>query len=187
MLAGPHARQVFFGDDWPELRDAQAAGRADLAARLAGRVRDMYLRAAVVAGRETDPVAIALRNDQDCDLRAVYGAHDHLAGHWRLIRGHLLPPPGEPCDLAPLLRDWQDWAMSEAGLWIVDQPLLVRRFALAFVFSRTSDSLCHAIDLWDALKEHYPLTPPAQGDFFDDPASYTPYRQGPSAGRRFRP
>lgn len=176
MSAGPQTRPVFLGDDWWELRDAQSAGRAELMARLAGLVCAFYQRAAVVTGRETDPVAIAFRKEKLFDLRAVYVAHDHLAGHWRLIQGHVHPPIPGLCDIPRMLDDWRDWAMSEGRRWIVDQPILLRRFALVFAFSRTRDSLLHEMDLWDALKEHYPLTPPDQGDFFDDPASYTPYR-----------
>lgn len=176
MPPEPQTRPVFFGDDWAELRDAQTTARAEAMARLAGCVCRTFLRAAVVMGRETDPAAIALRRDLLFDLRATYVAHDHLAGHWRLVQGHVHPPIPGLCDIRRMVRDWQDWALREASLWVLDQPLLLRRFALVIAYSRTGDSLLHELDLWDTLKEQYPLTPPAQGDFFDDPASYTPYR-----------
>lgn len=174
MSYEPVTRPVFPGDDWHELRDYLYDRKADVMSRVVGRVTDMYQRAAVVMGREDDAVAQSLRADKLFDLRTMYVTHGHLAAYWRCKQGHVNPTLPGTFDFEPEYRDWNEWVMHEATLWIIDNPRLVRLFCLALV-NEHRNGLVAEMDLWDELKAYYPLPPPDHPDFFDDPKSYSPY------------
>lgn len=161
----------FPGDDWHELRDLQSDYAAHVLSRMAGRCAEFYLRSAVVLDREDDAVAQCLRAESKFDLRTLYVAHAHMAAFWR--HGDNLPDLMLPglSDLYRFQDQWADWAMSECTLWIVDNPRLIRLFCLVLVQQNTADGIVAECDLWDALKDHYPVPPNPQRDFFAPPDS----------------
>jgi hypothetical protein len=174
----PRSRPYFHGDDWHELRDAQYDDRWEDLAMMVGRVSDMYRRASVVMGREDDPVAEALRAGPYFDGRSLTVAHAHLAAFWRLRNGHVNPSLPGLLDLEPLLAEWRRWVIDEVTLWIIHRPILVRRAALVTTRSlvqRTGTILAEA-ELWESLKEFYPLPPPDHPELFDGRGAWPPDR-----------
>jgi len=175
MRYQPKTRPVFPGDDWGELRDEQMEQANFILARIAGVVARHYQRSAIVLGREDDAVAVELRREHWFDARAGYVAYAHLAAVWRLRRRLLVDRLEGVTDLFPLIGEWQTWVLSEAGQWFLDNPRLLRLFALVLAKWQTRDTILHEMDLWDELKSFYPLPPPENLDFFDSPDGYTPY------------
>lgn len=167
----PRTPPSFAGDDWHELRDIQLDHAAELLSRMAGRCAESYLRAAVVLDRENDAVAQSLRAEKTFDLRTLRVALAHMAAFWR--HGDSLPDPMLPglSDPYRWLDQWADWAMSECTLWIIDNPRLIRLFCLVLVQQNTADGIIAEWNLWDALKEHYPVPPNPQRDLFAPPDS----------------
>jgi hypothetical protein len=131
-------------------------------------VFDFYRRSAIVLGKEDDAVLESLRAEPNFDLRTLGVAHAHLAAFWRMQNGHVNPSLPGILDLDKQLHEYHDWVVTEATLWIIDNPLLIRLFALVLVQQNTAPGIMAEIDLLDELKVYYPLVPPDQLDLFDD-------------------
>lgn len=168
---GARSQPGFHGDDWHELRDAQHDQRWDDLAVMVGRISDTYRRASVVMGCEDDPVAEALRAGPFFDGRSLVVAHSYLAAFWRHANGHVNPSLPGMLDLGPLLGQWRSWMRREASFWIIHHPILVRRVALVATRSLVQrvDTIVAEMDLWESLREFYPLPPPDHADRLDGP------------------
>ncbi|MCA0271654.1 MAG: hypothetical protein LCH69_06260 [Proteobacteria bacterium] len=167
----PRTLPSFPGDDWHELRDLQMHNPWDALSRMAGLCADFYLRAAKVLDRDDDAAAQCLRDEKNFDFRTLYVTYAHMAAYWR-YSGHLPDPmlPGMS-DLDRLRQQWHDWAIAECTLWCLDNPRLVRLFCLVLVQQNTADGIVAEWNLWDEIKEHYPLPPNPQRDLFAPPDS----------------
>ncbi len=177
-MTGPEAplrtRPAFDGDDWSELRDAQAAVMRQDIAVIGGTCMQAYHLAARITDIKNDVIHQQISGDIALDHRALGVAQAHLAAHWRLIHGHTCPRLPEVIPYDQEIRDWQSWLDREVRRWFHGAPQLVRLVCRAMAFQNTHTGILAEMDLWDALKEVYPLTPPRQGDFWDDPQSYLP-------------
>lgn len=162
----PQTPEHFPGDCWHELRDAQMDDRWEDLAEMVGQVTAMYRRAAIVMGRETDPVAEALAAGPYFDGRSLIVVHAHLAAWWRLSQGHVHRPLPGIIALDPLLKDWRKWLRSEVVLWILDRPRLVRLAAIVVARSLVQRvaTIEAEMDLWEGLRAEYPLPPNPQRD-----------------------
>ena len=169
-------RPAFKGDDWQELRDEQARWAADTMSRVVGEVKLYFQRAAVATDTQDSLLARTLRGEKEFDLRTVYVAHGHMAAHWRLSNGHLNPTLPELSRVDRLADEFMDWAKREPTQWFFENPRLLHLFAVATAGWQSVNTLQNEMALWDELKSWYPLPPPENLDLFDDPASYSPYR-----------
>lgn len=177
MTYEPITRPLFAGDDWHELRDWLYGERAIACSRIAGLVFDFYRRAAIVLDRTDDAVLESLTAVKHFDLRTLGVAHAHLAAYWRRQNGHVDPTIPGLLSHSRLVDEFEDWVIGEASLWIVDNPRLVRLFALVLVQQNTASGIAAEMDLWDELKAFYPIVPPENRDLFDSDESYAPYGQ----------
>lgn len=168
-------RPMFKGDDWQELRDSQARWAADTMSRVVGEVNHYYQRAAVATGTQESLLARALRGEKEFDLRTVYVAHGHMAAHWRLANGHVNPTLPGLYQVDRHTEEFMEWAWKEPANWFFENPGLIHLFAVVIEGWQSVNTLLNEMALWDELKAWYPLPPPENLDFFDDPASYSPY------------
>jgi len=128
MAYQPRSHPNFPGDIQHDFRDFMLDNRLETLAEWQGRAAEVWLRAARLTRRMTDPLALCLADDDRFDARTLWVAHDHMAAHWRA------------CHMAEAMlgRKW------------IDNPHFHASYAgLLFRFRRF---LCHQIDVWYDLK-----------------------------------
>jgi len=139
----------FPGDDWDELRMAQAFHCKETLRVLASVVEQRYRDCWIVAGRPLDTVKDALDNNRGSDLRPLRAVHDVLAAFWRKKNGLTQPPlPNSTPRMGQIIDDWQRWLFDQPTIWFTVDPGLLRDCARLISGFRGVDSESPVIESW---------------------------------------
>lgn len=119
--------QQFEGDNYHELRDAQEDNLGAALFVVMHKSAEAYFNAAKIVGRENDPIAEKLKDEDYTLLSELREPVERLAGYFRYKHGYTQPPlPGTTGSPKDIEGDWIRWLMYEVDEWGTEQPLLVR-------------------------------------------------------------
>ena len=173
MAYRPRSRPNFKGDLHHDIRDHMLDCRNDTLSMWTGKAVDRYLAACRLLDIRDDPVADSLETFNAFDPATLTVAHDYLAAHWRYV--HL---PDHLSDRMPVFPDipgasdqgirnslgvclcaFRHWLTLMVEFDATHAPVVLRRLCLVLVQQNTEQGIMAEIDLFDTLRQHYPLPP----------------------------
>ncbi len=168
MAYMPRSLPNFPGDLQHDLRDFLQDHRNDTIALWSGLAAQTYINAAILLGIPDDPVADCLMADDRLNPAYLSVAHDMMAAYFRR---HVMPAVLDGPDTfilrgkrgavkwsyQGLLMAFQNWLMAETADLAVTRPRVVRLICLIIVQQNSSAGRNAQIDLFEALRENYPV------------------------------